>query len=86
MHEDGAVDDEVIQMLMTRSPLFVRSPTPCFPMTLSLFLLLQPTLALRSPSKSNTCVMECHQMSSAVSSGNHPCPLHLRFQWGRTPR
>ena len=31
-------------------------------------------------------VVERHQLSSAVSSGNHPCPLHLRFQWGRRQR
>ena len=52
--EEGAADDGLFspQRLMTLSPLFVMSTTPCFPM--SLFLLLHPTLATWSHSKSKT--------------------------------
>ena len=54
--------------LLTLSPLFVRSPTPCPIMTLSLFLLLHPTPALRSPSKSMTA---CRGTSSAVNCSEY---------------
>ena len=51
------------QRLMTLSALFVRSPTPFFPMIPSLFTLLHPTHALRYPSKSK---MSCCGTSSTV--------------------
>ena len=87
IHEDGAADDEVI--IFTEVNYYfsiVYEITYSMLFHDSLFLFLHPTLALRSPSKSNMCVMECHQLSSAASSRNHPCPLHLHFQWGRRPR
>ena len=51
------------QNLTTLSSLLERLPTPCFPMTLYLSLLLHPTLALRSPSKGK---MPSHGTSSTV--------------------
>ena len=49
MCEEGVADDEVnLSTGINDSLLFVRSLTPCFPMTLSLFLLLHFGLAFRS--------------------------------------
>ena len=58
--------------LMNLSPLFVKSPTPCFLVTLSLFLsLLHPTVAVRSPSMSKS---SCRETSSTVTVN---CQLSL---------
>ena len=64
------------QRLITLSPLFVRSPTPCFPLSISLFLLLDPTLVLWSSSKSR---MSCCGTSSTVTCSQVVEIIHVRF-------